>query len=104
MKTITNFDLGSKIVLFESPIYNLKTTITRKQNKTIKWYKTVQDLFELSFSRLDSSKDKIGLSFDKINFLEHIIESFFDKIIVLYKSVENNLKFQLDLTLGIYLQ
>ena len=106
MTTINNFKFGSNIVLFESPIYNLKTLIKRRKNGSIKHFKTYQDLFELTFTKLDDSKNSIGLNFDKINFLENIVESFFEKIIGLYKSLDerDNLNFQIDLTLGRCLQ
>ena len=103
MTTINNFKFGSNIVLFESPIYNLKTLIKRRKNGSIKHFKTYQDLFELTFTKLDDSKNSIGLNFDKINFLENIVESFFEKIIGLYKSLDerDNLNYQIDLTLGV---
>ena len=103
MTTLNNFKFGSNIVLFESPIYNLKTLIKRRRNGSIKHFKTYQDLFELTFTKLDDSKNSFGLNFDKINFLENIVESFFEKIIGLYKSLDerDNLNFQIDLTLGV---
>ena len=103
MTTINNFKFGSNIVLFESPIYNLKTLIKRRRNESIKNFKTYQDLFELTFAKLDDSKNSFGLNFDKINLLEHIVQSFFEKIIGLYKSLDerDNLNFQIDLTLGV---
>ena len=103
MTTINNFKFGSNIVLFESPIYNLKTLIKRRRNESIKHFKSYQDLFELTFTKLDDSKHSFGLNFDKINFLENIVESFFEKIIGLYKSLDerDNLNFQIDLTLGV---
>ena len=103
MTTINNFKYGSNIVLFESPIYNLKTLIKRRRNESIKHFKSYQDLFELTFTKLDDSKHSFGLNFDKINFLENIVESFFEKIIGLYKSLDerDNLNFQIDLTLGV---
>ena len=103
MTTINNFKFGSNIVLFESPIYNLKTLIKRRKNGSIKHFKTYQDLFELTFTKLDDSKNSIGLNFDKINFLENIVECFFEKIIGLYKSLDerDNLNYQIDLTLGV---
>ena len=103
MTTINSFTYGSSIVLFESPIYNLKTLIKRRKNESIKNFKSYQDLFELTFKKLDDSKNSFGLNFDKINFLENIVESFFEKIIGLYKSLDerDNLNFQIDLTLGV---
>ena len=103
MTTINSFKFGSTIVLFESPIYNLKTLIKRRRNESIKHFKSYQDLFELTFTKLDDSKHSFGLNFDKINFLENIVESFFEKIIGLYKSLDerDNLNFQIDLTLGV---
>ena len=103
MTTINNFKFGSNIVLFESPIYNLKTLIKRRRNESIKHFKSYQDLFELTFTKLDDSKNSFGLNFDKINFLENIVQSFFEKIISLYKSLDerDNLNFQIDLTLGV---
>ena len=102
MTTINSFKFGSTIVLFESPIYNLKTLIKRRKNESIKNFKSYQDLFELTFTKLDDEKNSFGLNFDKINFLENIVQSFFEKIIGLYKSVDerDNLNFQIDLTLG----
>ena len=103
MTTINSFKFGSTIVLFESPIYNLKTLIKRRKNESIKNFKSYQDLFELTFTKLDDEKNSFGLNFDKINFLENIVQSFFEKIIGLYKSVDerDNLNFQIDLTLGV---
>ena len=104
MTTINSFKFGSTIVLFESPLYNLKTLIKRRKNESIKNFKSYQDLFELTFTKLDDSKNSFGLNFDKINFLENIVQSFFEKIIGLYKSVDerDNLNFQIDLTLGVF--
>ena len=91
--------IGEQQILFNSPIHNLTVYLTKRKNKQIKKYKSFVDLFTLNIRKMDASKNMIGLSFDKPNFLQTIFESFYTKVMGYYET-KPGLKFQIDLHLG----
>ena len=98
---LEKWDLGSTKTLFESDALNLKVTITKRRNEKFKKFHSFVDLFVLNLEKMDSTKKNIGLNFEKINLLESIVMSFYKKVMNLYTDLsKDNLKFQIDLTLG----
>ena len=99
---LNNWPIGEKHVLLESILYNLKVYITREEHKKIRKYNTFVDMFTLKFTKIDENKTLIGLSFERINLIQNVVESFYNKVMDYYKNdiPNNKLKFQLDLYLG----
>ena len=98
---VKQFPLGSSMTLYKSNFYNLKVTISKRRNESIKRFHSIVDLFILNIDKLDETKPKIGLNFERINLLESIMQSFYKKVLDFYKDIrENTLRFQIDLKLG----
>ena len=100
---VKQFPLGSSMTLFKSTFYNLKVTISKRKNESIKRFHSIVDLFILNIDKLDQSKQKIGLNFERINLLESIMQGFYQKVMDFYTDIRaNSLRFQIELKLGLY--
>ena len=98
---VKQFPLDSSMTLFKSSLYNLKATISKRKNEKIKRFHSIVDLFILNIDKLDETKPKIGLNFERINLLESIMKGFYEKVMDFYTNIrENSLRFQIDLKLG----
>ena len=95
-----NWPLGQEKVLFDSELYNVKVLIKKTENKQFKNFKTFVDMYILTIRPLDSTETSISLSFDKINILQTIMESFFTKVTKSYTHVKSDFIYQIDLQLG----
>ena len=76
---LEKWHLGTTKTLFESDALNLKVTITKRKNEKFKKFHSFVDLFVLNIEKIDSTKKNIGLTFEKINLLESIVKSFYNK-------------------------
>ena len=92
--------LGEEKVLFDSELYNVRVLIKRKENKQFKTFNSFVDMYILTIKPLDSNDTSMALSFDKINLLQTIMESFFTKVTKSYSHVKSGYIYQLDLELG----
>ena len=96
-----DWSYGETKDLSTSKYYNLKVTITKKQNKQFKKFKSFVDLYILNFEKLDSKEHKMGLKFENIELLEQVVKSFYERVMQYYRKVDTGtLKFQIDLRLG----
>ena len=97
---LANWPLGQEKVLFDSELYNVKVLIKKTENRQFKTFNSFVDMYILTLKPLDSTETSISLSFDKINLLETIMESFFTKVTKYYSHVKSDFIYQLDLELG----
>ena len=96
-----SWKIGDTIELLKSSQYNIRVNIKKTENKSIKKYKSFIDMYTLEIQKLDENNTKFGLNFEHINLLELIMNSFYLKVMDYYKNVNNSLKYQLDLQLGL---